>query len=134
MMAGVLTPDVARGREFGTRLERLLQRRRLQHDSFVERAKVWESGRPPAAGPVEFPRDMPLVIGLGVPCEDCLVLVYEQGQLGGTLVADVKAELEAVARMRGDSAPTAVVAGHEVFFGMVPGVHWALLVAARCHL
>ncbi len=122
----------ARGREFAARLERLLLRRALQRDSFIERAKVWESGRPPSAGDVVFPRDTAAVVALGVPCVDCLVLVHFEGQPGGTWPAEVAAELDAVAQMRGDGPDDGAGVGHRVVFGVLPGRHWAEFVVARC--
>jgi hypothetical protein len=134
MMGSTMAPAVARGTTFGRRLARLLERRDLQRGAWLERAKAWEAGRPSAAGVVQLPRDARQVVALGVPCVDCLVLVYEQGQVGGNLVAEVQAELAAVALMRGsfEDGPPPEPAGHTVRFGMVPGTHWAEHVVARC--
>lgn len=112
-----------RGRLLASRLERLLERRELQRASWVQRAQTWEDGRSAELGPVEFPRDARVVIGLGVPCVDCLVLVYEQDQEGGELG---RPELA-------DGAVPAGPARHHVSFGILPGRHWAEFVAARCY-
>lgn len=126
--------DAAQVSPTGAALERLIRRRGLQHDAWVERAKAWEASpdRQPA-GPVEFPRDEAAVIALGVPCFDCMVLVREQGEPGGVRAPDVAAELASVAVLLGDEQLAAVPAGgHVVTFGMVPGRHWAEFVVARC--
>jgi hypothetical protein len=116
-------------------LERLLERRRLQHGAYVERARAWEANRPASAGPVEFPRDEAQVIALGVPCVDCLALIYEQGQAEGLRVAEVAQELAVAAGLPvGEADAVAVVpAEHEVTIRVMPGRHWAEFVVARCH-
>ncbi len=126
----VREPVLGRSVQLGNQLERLLERRRLQHDAWVERAQMWERNRPASVGPVQFPRDEAAVIALGVPCVDCLVLVCRQGESGGTAVAEVAEELADLAALRGFDV--GAPAGHVVTFRVVPGRHWAEHVAARC--
>ncbi len=87
-------------------IERRLQRRRLQHASFVQRLETWaleRAGGDLGAVVVEHPRDDAVIIALGVPCEDCLTLVYSQGE-----------------------------DGHVVRFGALPGVSWSEFIVAQC--
>lgn len=83
-------------------LRRIAQRER-QHREFVARAQRWEVSRADAAPGVVFPRDEVAVVALGVPCDDCLVLIYRQGSYG-----------------------------HRVRLGFASGLHWAALISAHC--
>jgi hypothetical protein len=82
------------------------QRRRLQRAGWVERAGAWATARAASAGEpvaVVWPRDMTVVVALGVPCGDCGELVYRQGE-----------------------------GGHTVRFAVAEGRPWAELVTAHC--
>jgi hypothetical protein len=82
------------------------QRRQLQRAGWRERADAWATARAGSAGvpvAVVWPRDMAVVVALGVPCDDCRELVYEQGQ-----------------------------SGHRVRVAVEDGRHWAELVTATC--
>lgn len=115
------------GDAVGRELERLLTRRRLQHDSWMERAKTWEANRPTVAGLVEFPRDQAQVIALGVPCVDCLQLVWQQAPVGARFGAGLVLEDD------DEDGELAVAPVHEVTFMIRPGEHWSRFVAARCY-
>lgn len=84
-------------------LMRRIALRKEQHLAFVVRADRWANTRTDAEPGVVFPRDEAAVLALGVPCDDCLVLIYAQGQ-----------------------------SGHVVRFEWWSGRHWAALISAQC--
>lgn len=81
-----------------------LRRREVLRDDFVQRAHDWAVERAGSAEAVvvEHPRDEPAILALGVPCGDCLTLVYT------------------------------TEGGHHVRFGAEAGRHWAALITAHC--
>lgn len=84
-------------------LDRIAARER-QHAEWLTRADSWARRRA-GGGPVEvvYPRDIEAILALGVPCRDCLGLIYVPG-----------------------------VGGHTIRFGAAAGEHWAALISASC--
>lgn len=74
-----------------------IRRREAQNHAFVERVRARFGD-----GPVVVD-DQADVVALGVPCDDCLALVYVDGE-----------------------------DGHLVQFGSAGGQRWAALISARC--
>lgn len=83
-------------------LARRITVREDQYAGFIRRADAWASSRP-EPGVVVYPRDAAVVAALGVPCDDCLTLVYAQGE-----------------------------DGHVIRYGVADGEHWAALISAHC--
>lgn len=86
-------------------LRRWLLARLSQRAEFLARASAWAQGRGDLV--LTWPQDQPAVLALGVPCDDCVTLVY-------------------------DLEPGAGRDRHVLQVTGTDGAHWARGIVARC--